>query len=62
MNPGLIWKFREYCALDADKLQKQMNVSPVLAKLLVQRGIKSGEDTYSFFNKNLDALSEPFAL
>ncbi|MGI6413879.1 MAG: single-stranded-DNA-specific exonuclease RecJ [Syntrophomonadaceae bacterium] len=43
-------------------MQKQVNISSILAKLLVQRGIKSGEDTYSFFNKNLDVLSDPLAL
>lgn len=40
----------------------EMGVHPVVARLLVQRGITSPEDAENFFNPSLDRLHDPFLL
>ena len=58
-----IWKLRE--GVDADnvrQLSSELGVDPVLAELLVQRGVCTFEQARSFFRPNLDNLHDPFLM
>ena len=58
-----IWKLREVA--DADnvrRLSSELGVDPVLAELLVQRGVHTFEQARSFFRPNLDDLHDPFLM
>ena len=58
-----IWKLRE--GADADnvrQLSSELGVDPVLAELLVQRGVRTFEQARSFFRPNLDDLHDPFLM
>ena len=58
-----IWKMREG-ADDANvrQLSSELGVDPVLAELLVQRGVHTFEQARSFFRPNLDDLHDPFLM
>ncbi|WP_298531977.1 single-stranded-DNA-specific exonuclease RecJ [uncultured Algibacter sp.] len=45
-----------------DTLQEALQVDPVLATLLVQRGIEDYEDAKKFFRPSLDDLHDPFLM
>ena len=58
-----IWKLRE--GADADnvrQLSSELGVDPVLAELLVQRGVCTFEQARSFFRPSLDDLHDPFLM
>ena len=58
-----IWKMRE--GADAEnirQLSSELGVDPVLAELLVQRGVHTFEQARSFFRPNLDDLHDPFLM
>ena len=58
-----IWKLRE--GVDADnvrRLSSELGVDPVLAELLVQRGVCTFEQARSFFRPSLDNLHDPFLM
>ena len=44
------------------KLANELSISPVLAKLLVQRGIVTFDDARSFFRPDLNDLHDPFLM
>ena len=58
-----IWKMREG-ADDANvrQLSSELGVDPVLAELLVQRGVCTFEQARSFFRPSLDLLHDPFLM
>lgn len=43
-------------------LSRTASVSPVLSQILVNRGLKTAEEIYSFLNPNISQLSDPFDL
>ncbi|NDW09719.1 single-stranded-DNA-specific exonuclease RecJ [Dysgonomonas sp. 520] len=45
-----------------DKLAQQLGISPVLCRLLIQRGIASVEEAQKFFYPSLKYLHDPFLL
>lgn len=45
-----------------DILSNELNISPILSKLLVQRGISTTEEARKFFNPSLRDLHDPFLL
>ena len=49
---------KEHC----DNLQESLQVSPIVAKLLVQRGITTFDQAKSFFRPNLSELHDPFLM
>ena len=58
-----IWKLRE--GADADnvrQLSSELGVDPVLAELLVQRGVHTFEQARSFFRPSLEDLHDPFLM
>ena len=58
------WIFKR---LSPDEQEKQtsiadaLGISPVMAKLLVQRGIYTFDDAKSFFRPDLDQLHDPYS-
>ncbi len=49
-------------ALQVEKLKNEMNVSEVVAYMLVQRGITEFDDAKSFFRATLKELHDPFLM
>lgn len=47
---------------DNEKLASELNIDPVLANLLVQRGVKSFDQAKAFFRPELDDLHDPFLM
>lgn len=45
-----------------DEIAKELKIDPVLAKLLVQRGITTFEEAKQFFRPTLNALHDPFLM
>lgn len=45
-----------------ESLSKELNISPVLARLLTQRGIKTFDDAKAFFRPRLNELHNPFLM
>lgn len=43
-------------------LSKELNINPVLATLLIQRGITTYEEAKAFFRPSLDMLHDPFLM
>ena len=44
------------------KLVKELEISPILANLLINRGYSEPEAVRAFLNPSLDNLTSPFAL
>ena len=58
-----IWKLREVAdSENVRQLSSELGVDPVLAELLVQRGIRTFEEARSFFRPSLDDLHDPFMM
>ena len=58
-----IWKLREGAAEEnVRQLSSELGVDPVLAELLVQRGVRTFEQARSFFRPSLDDLHDPFLM
>ena len=58
-----IWKLREGAdAENVRQLSSELGVDPVLAELLVQRGIHTFEQARAFFRPSLDDLHDPFLM
>ena len=58
-----IWKLREGADVDnVRQLSSELGVDPVLAELLVQRGVHTFEQARSFFRPNLADLHDPFLM
>jgi len=45
-----------------DKLAKDMGISPIIALLLVKRGISTTDETRKFFKPNLNDLHDPYLM
>lgn len=57
------WVVSEFSRQDlVDKLSASLNIDPVLAQLLVQRGITSFPEARDFFRPSLDNLHDPFLI
>lgn len=48
--------------LVVDELASALSIYPILARLLVQRGITTFDDAKAFFRPSLDALHDPFLM
>jgi single-stranded-DNA-specific exonuclease len=62
MLPQKRWTFLETDDETVDILHKQLNIHPVLCKLLVLRGIKTFDEAKDFFRPSLDKLHDPFLM
>ena len=58
-----IWKLREVADPEnVRRLSSELGVDPVLAELLVQRGVHTFEQARAFFRPSLDDLHDPFLM
>ena len=48
--------------ITTNKLAKELGISPILAQLLVQRGINTFDDARHFFRPDLNDLHDPFLM
>lgn len=63
MNREKRWVLKAQAPEDkVQALAKALDVSPVLANLLVQRGIETAAEAEYFFNPRLDSLHDPFLM
>lgn len=62
MKTERIWIVKEYDHEAAEKVAHQLGISPVTARLLVQRGIYHDAAARDFFLAGLEDLSDPFSL
>ncbi|MFS8911999.1 hypothetical protein NW841_12820, partial [Synechococcus sp. H60.3] len=53
------WRVRATDEAKATQLASELNISPVLARVLVARGYTDREAAYRFLNPALDDLSDP---
>lgn len=57
------WKIKERTnTTQVDNLADELNISPVLSNLLVQRNIKTFDEARNFFRPDLDNLHDPFLM
>ncbi len=57
------WIFKNPASFESiSSIQKKINVSPVLAQLLVERNIRTPDEIHNFFNPNLKNLHDPYLM
>lgn len=61
-DSGYNWIFQSADPAQSAALAKQLNISPVTAQILINRGIKDSQKTKSFFNTLLKELHDPFLM
>ena len=59
------WNIRRLTAVEEDtkqQLERELNISPAAARMLVVRGIKTAEEARAFVRPSLDKLHDPFIM
>ncbi|WP_028596064.1 single-stranded-DNA-specific exonuclease RecJ [Paenibacillus assamensis] len=56
------WRCAEVSEQRAEQLAVEAGISPLLAKLLIVRGIEDGDGIHSFLYDNLEAVHDPYLL
>jgi single-stranded-DNA-specific exonuclease len=56
------WKILEADDASVTVLQHQLNISPAICRLLIQRGLSTYEEAKNFFRPSLDALYNPYIM
>ena len=62
MRPSVVWEHRACDEAAITKLTGVLEISPVIARLLVVRGVTEPEAAHRFLNPRLDHLHDPFML
>lgn len=60
-----LWNLRTYTPDQIElskKLSKELGISPILTRLLIQRGITTQEDARTFFEPKIEHLHDPFLM
>ncbi len=58
-----LWKFKEKGEqADIKHLTKELEIHPILAELLVQRGIRTPEEANAYFEPSINNLHDPFLM
>jgi len=57
-----IWNLKEIDKKDIDNLVLELNISKVLSKLLLNRGVSTKNDAKDFFFPSLDKMPSPFLM
>ncbi len=60
--PRYRWRFHPERGPLQDEISQKSRVSALLARLLVNRGVRSPEEAHFFLKPGLDGLTDPFAL
>src|SRR5947199_4339343 len=53
---------RQSNAAQAEALGKELNINPILANLLLQRGVTNYEEARTFFRPSISDLHDPFLM
>ena len=56
------WTYLEAKEEEINSLQQQLNIHPVICKLLIERNIKTFEQAKDFFRPKLEQLHDPFLM
>lgn len=56
------WTYQSADDVEVEALQKQLNIHPIICKLLVQRNIKTFDQAKDFFRPKLEHLHDPFLM
>lgn len=56
------WTYLEVADDEVQTLQQQLNIHPVICKLLIERNIKTFEQAKDFFRPTLNQLHDPFLM
>lgn len=56
------WVFKTYNEEIAQQLQQQLNIHPVICRLLAQRGISTYDEAKAFFRPSLTQLHDPYLM
>ena len=56
------WTYQEAEEAEVEALQTQLNIHPVICKLLVHRNINTFDKAKDFFRPNLEHLHNPFLM
>jgi single-stranded-DNA-specific exonuclease len=59
---GTRWRFHPERAALADEIAKASSIPPLLARLLVNRGVTTADDVHRWLRPSLDGLGDPFLL
>lgn len=62
MGEPTVWQIAETDTVAADSLSVALNLSPLVARLLVNRGVTDAEEARRFLDPQLDYLHDPFTL
>ncbi len=62
MHPATVWEHLPCDDARARLLTRELNVHPVVARLLVLRGFAAADEASDFLNPSLDQLHDPFLL
>ena len=62
MHPSTVWEHLECSDTHASTLARALDLDPVVARLLVVRGLSTPEDAERFLTPSLDHLHDPFLL
>ncbi len=56
------WRKVSFSREKSDRLQRELNINPMLCDLLVQRGVQSFEEAKAFFRPKLEDLHNPYLM
>ena len=62
MRQGAVWQHRSCDDAAAAALTQELQISPVIARLLVGRGLTTPETAHRFLNPTVDHLHDPFLM
>ena len=62
MRPGAVWRHRSCDDAVTAALTRELQIDPVIARLLVDRGLTTPETAHRFLNPTVDHLHDPFLM
>ena len=62
MRPGAVWQHRSCDNAVTAALTRELQINPVIARLLVGRGLTTPETAHRFLNPTVDHLHDPFLM
>ena len=62
MRPGAVWQHRSCENAVTAALTRELQINPVIARLLVGRGLTTPETAHRFLNPTVDHLHDPFLM
>ena len=62
MRPGTVWQHRSCDETATVALTRELQISPVIARLLVGRGLTTPETAHRFLHPTVDHLHDPFLM